>query len=96
MKKIVGIIAVVALLAGACGDDDESAADKNSSPQATETARHEVRLDCVGQRRALGRRQHGREEPHHLGIGIQRGERRAILGAPAPQHEARRHHGVDW
>lgn len=38
MKKIVGIIAVVALLAGACGDDDDSAADKNSSPQATETA----------------------------------------------------------
>ena len=39
MKKIVGIIAVLSLLAGACGDgDDDSAADKNSSPQATETA----------------------------------------------------------
>jgi plastocyanin len=37
MKRIVGLIAVLTLLAGACGDDENGADTANSSPQATET-----------------------------------------------------------
>ncbi len=62
-------------------------------PQAP-AALVEARLDLVDERVALLARHRRREMPHHLGIGVQRSERRPVGLLPAPHQKSLGPHHV--